>query len=63
MGRTGIATGVHLHIAVVDCSIFDNNDSNCSSLNGFFRYGRERYYQGFMGLQSLINVPTTWYSR
>lgn len=63
MGRTGIATGVHLHLAVVDCSMFDANDVACSSLNGFFRYGRQRYYQGFMGLQSLLNVPTTWYSR
>lgn len=63
MGRTGIATGVHLHLAVVDCSIFDANDNNCSSLNGFFRYGKERYYQGFVGLQSLMNVPTTWSSR
>lgn len=63
MGRTGIATGVHLHLAVVDCSIFDANDGNCSSLNGFFRYGRQRYYQGFLGLQSVMNVPTTWYSR
>lgn len=63
MGRTGIATGIHLHLAVVDCSIFDPSDANCSSLNGFFRYGRQRYYQGFLGLQSVMNVPTTWYSR
>lgn len=63
MGKTGIATGVHLHLAVVDCSIFDSNDANCSSLNGFFHYGRQRYYQGFLGLQSVMDVPTTWYSR
>lgn len=63
MGKTGIATGVHLHLAVVDCSIFDANDKNCSSLNGFFNYGRQRYYQNFMGLQSLMNVTETWYSR
>lgn len=63
MGRTGVATGVHLHLAVLDCSIFNNQDRNCSSLNGFFRYGRTRYYQGFRGLQSVMNVPTTWYSR
>lgn len=63
MGQTGVATGVHLHIAVLDCSIFDANDTNCSTLSGFFRYGRTRYYQGFMGLQSIINVPTSWTSR
>lgn len=63
MGRTGIATGVHLHLAVVDCSIFDPNDPNCSGLNGFFNYGSKRYYQGFRGLQSVMNVPASWSSR
>lgn len=63
MGQTGIATGVHLHLAVLDCSIFAANDGNCSTLNGFFRYGRTRYYQGFLGLQSVMNVPTSWTSR
>lgn len=63
MGQTGIATGVHLHLAVLDCSIFAANDRNCSTLNGFFRYGRTRYYQGFMGLQSVMNVPVSWTSR
>ena len=63
MGQTGIATGVHLHIALLDCNIFDIHDANCTTLNGFFRYGRTRYYQGFMGLQSVINVPTSWTSR
>ena len=63
MGTTGRSTGVHLHLAVLDCSIFDGNDANCSTLNGFFRYGRTRYYQGFMGLQSVMNVPFSWTSR
>ena len=63
MGETGIATGIHLHLAVLDCSIFNANDNNCSSLNGFFSYGRARYYQGFLGLQSVMNVPTSWTSR
>lgn len=63
MGTTGRSTGVHLHLAVLDCSIFDSNDPNCSGLNGFFRYGRTRYYQGFLGLQSVMNVPYSWTSR
>lgn len=62
MGATGIATGVHLHIAVVDCSYTDPN-GNCPNLNSFFTYGRQRYYQGFNGLQSVINVPSSWTSR
>lgn len=60
MGRTGIATGVHLHITVTDCVLFDLNDDNCKDLNGFFRYIKLRYTQGFTGLNNLISVPNNW---
>lgn len=63
MGRTGIATGVHLHLAVVDCSIFNPADNNCSTLNGFFRYGKQRLSQGFYGPYSVMNIPHSWSSR
>lgn len=63
MGTTGNSTGVHLHVTLLDCSIFDPNDANCSNLGSFFRYGKRRYNEGFQGLQSVINVPTTWTSR
>lgn len=61
MGATGIATGVHLHITVVDnCILFDPNDSNCRDLNSFFKYIKLRHNQGFTGLNNLINVPNSW---
>lgn len=63
MGATGIATGVHLHIAVIDCTMFDPNDANCSDLGRFYRYIRLRYTQGFVGLYNVIDVPYRWYSR
>ena len=63
MGTTGISTGVHLHLAVVDCTLFDPNDANCSDLNGFFRYASARYSQGFTGLGNLMNVPWNWTGR
>lgn len=63
MGATGIATGVHLHIAVIDCTMFDPNDANCSDLGRFYRYIRLRYTQGFAGLYNVIDVPYRWYSR
>ncbi len=63
MGRTGIATGTHLHLAVVDCAIFDKNDSNCADLGRFFNYGIRRLNQGFYGLQSVMSVPSSWTSR
>ena len=62
MGTTGRSTGVHLHIALVDCSYTDPNGS-CPTLNSFFTYGRQRYYQGFQGLHSVMEVPASWTSR
>lgn len=63
MGTTGYSTGVHLHIAVLDCALFDPADPYCPDLNGFFRYGKTRINQGFIGLGSVVNVPAEWNSR
>lgn len=63
MGATGHATGVHLHLSVVDCALFDPNDSNCSDLNHFFYYIRARVASGHWGLGTYIWVPTSWNHR
>lgn len=63
MGATGIATGIHLHLTVMDCNLYDANDANCSTLGKFYNYGRVRVNQGFKGLDSLMTVPYSWYSR
>ncbi len=63
MGTTGRSTGVHLHLAVVDCALFDPNDPYCSNLNGFFRYADTRLAQGHIGLGTMMTVPGEWYSR
>lgn len=63
MGATGVATGIHLHLTVLDCNLFDPNDYNCSDIGKFYRYGRTRLSQGFSGLGNLMNVPYSWYSR
>lgn len=61
MGTTGNSTGVHLHIALIDCNLF--GDNKCPDLNSFFRYTNTRYSQGFTGLWAVMNVPGSWNSR
>lgn len=61
MGATGWATGIHLHVTVLDCSLF--NDTNCSDTGKFLRYANRRYSEGFYGLSSLMQVQYSWYSR
>lgn len=63
MGSTGNSTGVHLHLALVDCALFDPNDPNCRDLNGFFNYADYRLGQGFFGLGNMIIVPGSWNQR
>ena len=63
MGSTGYSTGVHLHLAVLDCALFDPNDNNCRDLNGFFRYANYRLGQGYIGLGTMLWVPGSWTKR
>ena len=63
MGTTGYSTGVHLHLAVLDCALFSGEDPNCYDLNHFFAYGNRRVLEGYLGLGSHIVVPGSWVSR
>ena len=63
MGATGCATGIHLHVTVLDCSLFESTDGSCSDTGKFLRYANKRYAEGFYGLSSLMQVPYSWYSR
>jgi len=63
MGTTGYSTGIHLHIAVLDCALFDSNDPNCYDLNAWYRYSNKRVQENFYGLGVLTYVPPSWNSR
>lgn len=63
MGTTGNSTGVHLHLAVLDCALFDPSDSNCRDLNAFFRYANRRLGDGYIGLGAMMYVPGSWTTR
>ena len=63
MGSTGWSTGVHLHIAVLDCALFDPSDPNCPDLAAWYRYDKRRLSENFYGLGVLVYVPDSWNSR
>lgn len=60
MGATGIATGVHLHLAVMPCNY---GSGNCTSIGHFSNFAKYSYNNGFIGLQDLMYVPHSWTSR
>lgn len=61
MGASGIASGVHLHITVVDCSLY--GDGNCYDINSFYNYARRRLNEGYVGLGNHIILPVSWNNR
>ena len=63
MGTTGYSTGVHLHLVVIDCAMFDQNDGRCYDLNSFFNYTKQRQNEGFIGFGAVYYVPSSWWSR
>ncbi len=63
MGTTGYSTGVHLHLAVLDCHLFNNNDPNCPNLNAWFKYSDRRVKENYYGLGVHLYVPYEWSKR
>lgn len=63
MGDTGYAFGVHLHLEVADCRLYDLADPNCSRWSTYANYVERRYNQGFQGARTLLNLPSRWSSR
>ena len=63
MGQTGNATGVHLHLEVADCLLFNKEDNNCSNIGKYYNYLRKRYNEGFYGAGTILNLQSSWNSR
>lgn len=63
MGTTGNSTGIHLHLTLLDCALFDPNDPYCPDLNAWYNYDKVRLSQNFYGLGVVLYVPNSWYNR
>lgn len=66
MGATGKAYGVHLHIEVIPCRLYNYADKNCSTWNSYVNFANNQIKKGF-NIRKLINFPkgtyNSWSSR
>lgn len=62
MGNTGYSFGVHLHMEVIPCRLYNWSDKNCSTWNGYVNYARKVANQGYKGPRALITFPKGTYN-
>ena len=62
MGSSGYAFGVHLHMEVIPCRLFNFNDKYCSSWTSYVNYANSLANNGFKGPRSLIGFPKGTYN-
>lgn len=66
MGETGYAFGVHLHMEVFPCRLYNPGDENCSTWSKWDAFAKKQLRNGY-NPRKLISFPSgtynSWYSR
>ena len=61
MGTTGKSTGVHLHLEIFPCRLYNTADKNCYRWSAWDAYGQSLVKKGY-GPRSLISFPKGLYN-
>lgn len=66
MGNTGKSSGVHLHLELFPCRLFDLADKNCSSWSKYYNFATNQLRSGY-NIRKVITFPNgvynSWSSR
>lgn len=66
MGNTGYSFGVHLHIEVMPCRLYNMSDARCSSWSRYTSFVSNMASRGYKGARAVISFPAkgvTWSAR
>jgi len=61
MGDTGYAFGIHLHLEIAPCRLF-NWGGSCATWDSYYNFIVNQYNKGFKGARSVLTLPNGTYN-